>query len=172
MLANPIFIWLVIGVILFISDNFISRYDLKKAYYAAFVVAGLLLMGVMREPNELIASISEPSNTDISAVYLYFIIGQIVIYLGAFAAVSFVLRDATPKSTLGKSKEFYDSIIGKTVEVAENGINSISGGKIILDGEIFQAKLPRNYEEDSIEAGTKMLVKEIIGDTFVVTVKE
>lgn len=161
MFSNPIVLWSLVGVIFFILDRVQTKYNLTNATYASFTVAVLLLMGVMRTP--------DPS---IKEFYLWFVVGHIIVFFFAIGAFAFILRDTTPKTTIKKDKEFFESIVGKTAEAGKDGINSVSGGEIILGGEIFKAKLPRDSEEDNVDAGTKMLIKEIVGDIFIVTVKK
>lgn len=161
MFSNPIILWSLVGIIFLIADRMQTKYNLENATYAAFTIAALLLMGVIRMP--------DPS---IQEFYHWFVVGHVIIFFFAIGAFAFIFRDTTPKSTLKKSKEFFDSVIGKTAVAGKDGINSVSGGEIILDGETFQAKLPRDSEEDNVESGTKMTVKEIKGDVFIVTVKK
>lgn len=160
MLTNPIVLWLAVGVIFLSVNKMVSRYNLTYAAYSAFTVAVFLMIGIMRLPDP-----------DIAPYYIFFVIGQIMCFALGIGAFAFIFRDTEPKSKLGRSKEFYDNIIGKTVEIGENGMNSVSGGKVTLAGETYQAKLAEDIEMKSAVAGTKMMVKEVIGDTLILIPK-
>ncbi len=161
MLTNPLVIWLVVGVIFFVADKFITRFNLLYAAYAAFTIAAFLMIGIMRMPDP-----------DIMPYYHYFVVAQIICFIITIFAWKFIFRDTTQKSNLStEEKEFYKSIVDKTVEVGVNGINSVSGGEVIFAGKTLKAKLAKDVDSDSVEAGTKMLVREVDGDTLIVVAK-
>lgn len=161
MLTNPLVIWLVVGVIFLVADKFINRFNLLYAAYAAFTIAAFLMIGIMRMPDP-----------DIMPYYHYFVVAQIICFIITIFAWKFIFRDTTQKSNLStEEKEFYKSIVDKTVEVGVNGINSVSGGEVIFAGKTLKAKLAKDIDSDSVEAGAKMLVREVDGDTLIVVAK-
>lgn len=160
MFTSPIFIWLMVGIGLYVVDKMQSKYKLVNASYAAFLISLFLMIGIMRTPDR-----------DTASYYHYFVIGQVVCFGLAIPAFAFAFRDAAPKSKLGRSKEYYDALIGKTVEVGIAGINSVRGGKVSLDGEVYQAKLEMGSEVESLDAGAQMIIKDSVGDTLIVAPK-
>lgn len=161
MLTNPIFIWLLVGAIFLVADKFVTRFNLMYAAYAAFTIAAFLVIGIMRMPDP-----------ELLPYYHYFVIAQILCFIITIFAWKFIFRDTTQKSNLSsEEKEFYKSIVDKTVEVGVNGINSVSGGEVMFAGKTLKARIAKDVDSDSVEAGTKMLVREVDGDTLIVVTK-
>ncbi len=159
MLTNPIFLWLLVGIIFIAANNFVKRYNLMYAAYAAFTICFFLVVGVMRMPDPVILP-----------YYEYFVYAQILCFLLAILGWRYVFRHANPGSKLGRTKEFYDEIMGKTAIVGKGGINAISGGEVTINGEEFDAKLASS-EEGSVEAGSKVIIQDVVDDVLIVTPK-
>ncbi|MEQ1704483.1 MAG: hypothetical protein ABL867_00755 [Rickettsiales bacterium] len=160
-MISPIIIWLALGVAFFIADKFTTKYNLVYASYAAFTIAAFLITGIMRMPEG-----------EAQEYYEYFIIAEIICFVVGIFAWKYVFRDVDANAGMSpEDKEFYKSIKDKTVEVAPGGINSISGGSVVFAGKTLKARFAPNADSESVEAGAKMLVKEVDGDTVIVTPK-
>ncbi len=158
----PVLAWLAIGGVLFVVDKMQRKYNLTYAAYAAFTVAVFILLGVMRPPS-----------ADVEGVYIYFVVGQVIFFFVAIVSWRIALRGAKPKSKLSsEERDFCLASIGKTVEVAEGGLNSVTGGDVKVNGRILHARLSSDVEAESIDAGTKMMVTDVVDDDLVVKIKE
>ncbi len=153
-MTTPAIVWLLIGGALLALNKVIEKYNLAYAAAAAITIGIFIIMGIMGGDG------SEP-----------FIIAQIIFFFIATTVWWYIFREKTIKQT-DKEKEFAKAIIGKTVEVGEGGINSISGGNVKWNGRVLPAKLADNVDADTIDAGTKMQVQEIIGNTLIITDKK
>lgn len=159
-MINPIIIWLVLGAAFFAADKFTTKYNLIYASYSAFTIAAFLVTGIMRLPEG-----------EAEQYYNYFLLAEVFCFIIGIFAWRYALRDPDAKLMSPEEKEFYGSLKDKTVEVAMGGLNSISDGEVVFAGKTLKARLAPNSSSESVEAGTKMLVKEVDGKVLVVTVK-
>jgi len=146
----PIIAWIVVGGLFLAARNSVKRYDLTNAAYSAFTMAVFLMTGILRLPDDIIIP-----------YYHYFIMAQIFCFFVGIYAWKFMLRDVEQKDTLGRSAEFYNQIIGQIVITGKEGINSVGGGEVIVDGESFKAKISPESEETIIDGGAKVIVREV-----------
>lgn len=159
-MINPIIIWLALGAGFFIADKLTTKYNLIYASYAAFTIAAFLLTGIMRMPEG-----------EAEEYYNYFLLAEAFCFIVGIFAWRYALRDPDAKAMSPEEREFYQSLKDKTVQVAAGGLNSISDGEVIFAGKTLKARLMPNSSSESVEAGTKMLVKEVDGKVLVVAVK-
>ncbi len=152
--------WLAVGGLFIAANNFVKRYNLMYAAYSAFTMGFFLMVGILRLPDDLIIP-----------YYHYFIMAQIFCFFVGIYAWKFMLRDVEQKDTLGRSKEFYEQILGRIVVTGKDGINSIGGGEVIVDGEAFKAKISPESEETIIDGGAKVIVREVKNGVLVVIPK-
>ncbi len=152
-MTTPAIVWLVIGGLLLALNKMIKKYNLVYAASAALTIGLFVIMGIMGGDG------SEP-----------YIIAQIIFFFMATVMWWYLFREKTDKIS-DKDKEILKEIVGKTVEIGEGGINSISGGEVKYQGRVLNAKLADNVDSETVEAGTKMLVQEVAGKTIIVTTK-
>jgi hypothetical protein len=149
-----IIIWLVVGAVFFALDRWKNGIGLNYASYSGFTLAVFLTIGVMHNSEEL-----------------PYIIGHIIFFFAATAMWWVILRDKEKKGKHGQGKDFEQKIIGQVAQAGSDGINAISGGEIIWSGQTFKARLAKNLSVEIIEAGSPVLVKEVVGDTIIVAPK-
>lgn len=153
-MTTPAIIWLVFGGLLLAVNKVLEKYNLVYAASAALTIGLFIIMGIMGGDG------SEP-----------YIIAQIIFFFMATWLWWYLFREKSDDLS-EKEKEFYKEIVGKTVEVAEGGINSISGGEVKCEGKTLAAKLAENVDSETIEAGTKMTVQAVVGKVLVITTKK
>lgn len=159
-MINPLIIWFVLGVAFFAADKLTTRYNLLYASYAAFTIAAFLLTGIMRVPEG-----------EAQEYYSYFIAAEAFCFIVAIFAWRYVFRELDENADMSpEEKAFYQSLKDKTVEVTMGGLNSVSGGEVVFAGKNLKARLAPNSSSESVEAGSKVLVKELDGRTLVVAV--
>lgn len=160
-MISPVIIWLVIGAAFFAADKYTTRFNLIYASYAAFTLAAFLVTGIMHMPEG-----------EAQQYYSYFIWAEIFCFIIFIFAWKYAFREVDANANMSpEEKAFYQSLKDKTVEVAMGGLNSVSGGEVVFSGKNLKARLAPNSSSESVEAGTKMLVKEVDGKTLIVAVK-
>ncbi len=160
-MISPIIVWLLIGAAFFAADKFTTRYNLIYASYSAFTIAAFLVTGIMRTPEG-----------EFQEYYSFFIIAEAFCFLVGIYAWKYAFRDVDKNAGMStEEKAFYQSLKDKTVEVAAGGINSITGGEVVSAGKTLKARLAPYSSSESIEAGTKVLVKEVDGKVLIVAPK-
>ncbi len=152
--------WIIVGGLFLAANNSVKRYNLTYAAYSAFTMAFFLITGIFRLPDDFILP-----------YYQYFVIGQVFCFLIGIYAWKFMLRDVEQKDSLGRGEEFYKQILGRVVVVGKEGINSIGGGEVIVDGEAFKAKISPESAETIIDGGTKVVVREVKNGTLLIIPK-
>ena len=150
--------WLLLGGILLGLNKVIEKYNLVYAAAAALTIGVFVITGIMGS--------NAPEYTAEAQL-----VAQVIFFFIATTLWWYIFREKIVKQT-DKEKEFAKEITGKTVEVSEGGINSISGGNVKWNGRTLAAKLSDNVEADTIDAGTKMQVQEVIGNILIITDKK
>ncbi|MEZ5690064.1 MAG: hypothetical protein R3D71_00170 [Rickettsiales bacterium] len=154
MLLDPIFVWLVLGILFLIGDKLSGKYGFIYASYSAFFIAACVLLGIMSPGNALPNIISQ--------VLMFFITAVVFWYL---------FRE-DPSKVNKEDKEVYKEVIGQVVEVADDGLNSISGGEVKWKDKLYPARLGGDVDGGTLDAGTKVLVQEVVSDTFIVILRK
>ncbi len=147
-------VWLLIGAAFLGLNKVIKQYNFIYAAAAAFTIAVFIFLGIM--------------GGDAPEYYEYHLIAQVIFFFIATTLWWYLFHEKKEKQT-DADKEFYQQLVGKTVEVCEGGINSISGGEIISQGRKISAKLAADSNTTSFDAGDKVQVKLVNGSIAIVT---
>lgn len=147
--------WLLLGGILLGLNKVIEKYNLVYAAAAALTIGVFVITGIMGSNAPEYSAEAQ-------------LVAQVIFFFMATTLWWYIFREKVVKQT-DKEKDFAKEIIGKTVEVADGGINSISGGNVKWNGKILPAKLGDDVEFDTIDAGAKMQVHGVIGNTLILT---
>ena len=153
-MTTPAIIWLVFGGLLLAVNKVVEKYNLVYAASAAFTIGLFVIMGIMGGDG------SEP-----------YIIAQIIFFFMATLLWWYLFREKNDNLT-DKEKDFYKEIVGKIVEVGENGINSISGGEVKFQGKVLTAKLADNVDDETIEFIHFIWISIILLGSYLVNKKE
>jgi len=155
-MLSPAIVWFIIGIAFLGLSKVVTKVNFTYTAYAALFVGVCVAVGIMGRSEYPAANL----------------VAQIIVFFIAIPTIWYLLRERPEEKMNEEKKEYYKSIIGRVAEVAEGGLNSVSGGEVILDGSFRDAKLHSTAGVDSVDAGTKMLIKEVQGDTLIVTVKK
>lgn len=140
--------WLVAGVVLFLTEIGMPGVGLMFAGCGALTV-GLLL--------------------NFSFIALDDTLLQAVIFFASTPLWALLLWKPIQKCKLGKSKAIYRNIIGEIATVGTKGVNKASGGEVSWSGTIMKAKLAENSNVEKLESGATVVVKDVVGNTLIVT---
>jgi len=150
-LENHIMIyWLVAGVAFFIAEMAIPGIGLLFAGFGALSVGMLLNFSLLSVDGNL-------------QQMLAFVVFTILWTL--------ILWKPMQKFRIGKNKTPYHNIIGETAIVGEKGLHRINGGEVVWSGANMKAKLDERASIEQLDAGKQVVIKEITGNTLIVTPK-
>ena len=150
--AAPLYLWLVAGIFFFIAEALgASGFGLLFSGFGALTV-GLLI--------------------NLSLVPADDFVLQFVVFFIATTAWSFLLYNPIKKWRDGKGKAAYNNMLGQVAAVAEGGMSRKDGGNVKWSGTIMKAKFANNCPADRLEEGEQVIIKEIVGNSLIVTAKE
>ena len=142
-------IWLVAGVILFAAEMVMPGIGLLFAGCGALTVGMLLNFSLISVDDTLM---------------------QAFVFVSSTAVWTILLWNPIQKLRLGKNKTSYHNIIGETAIVGEKGLHRIHGGEVLWSGANMKARLV-DSDIEHLESGKQVIVKEITGNTLIVTPK-
>ncbi len=146
---NIMVMWLVGGVILFLAEMGMPGIGLLFAGCGALTVGMLLNFSFISVDDTLM---------------------QAFVFVSSTAVWTILLWNPIQKLKLGKNKTPYHNIIGETAIVGEKGLHKIHGGEVLWSGANMKAKLV-DSDIEHLEPGKQVIVKEITGNTLIVTPK-
>lgn len=147
---NLMVIWLVAGVILLIGEMIIPAVGMLFAGLGALTVGMLLNFNIISLEDTLL---------------------QTLVFAVATVLWTLLLWKPIQRLKLGKNKTPYHNIIGETAIVGEKGLHKVYGGEVLWSGAIMKAKLAEHSDIENLESGKHVIVKEITGNTLIVTPK-
>ncbi len=142
--------WLVAGVVFFIAEMAIPGIGLLFAGCGALTVGMLLNFSLIAVDDNL---------------------QQMLAFVIATILWTLVLWKPMQKFRQGKNKVPYNNIVGETAIVGEKGLHKVNGGDVVWSGAIMKAKLDERTTVEQLEAGRHVIIKEISGNTLIVTPK-
>ncbi len=142
--------WLGAGVIFFVAEMAMPGVGLLFFGCGALTVGMLLDFSFIAHDNTLL---------------------QALVFVVSTALWTIILWKPMQKSRIGKNKSQYHNMIGETAIVGEKGLHKINGGEVVWSGAIMKAKLDERATVEQIESGRQVIIKEITGNTLIVTPK-
>lgn len=142
--------WLVAGIVFFIAEMAIPGIGLLFAGFGALTVGMLLNFSFIEQSNTLL---------------------QALVFVVSTALWALVLWKPLQKLRMGKNKVPYNNIVGETAVVSEKGISKAHGGEVVWSGAIMRAKFDDRTLVEQLEPGKQVIIKEITGNTLIVTPK-
>lgn len=150
-MENEIMIyWLAAGIVFFIAEMAIPGVGLLFAGCGALTVGMLLNFSFIGPANQLL---------------------QALVFVIATGLWTLVLWKPMQKFRIGKNRVPYHNMIGETAVVSEKGLNKTHGGEVIWSGAIMKAKFDDRTTVEQLEPGRQVVIKEITGNTLIVTPK-
>lgn len=146
---NNLHYWLIAGVVFSIAEAIgMSGFGLIFAGFGGLSVGMLINFGVLEMDS---------------------ILPQFVVFFIATILWELVLWKPLEKWRKTKGKSEYHNIIGQTAIVAASGLIKENGGQVTWSGAIMKAKFVSGEGENSLQSGAKVVIKDIIGNTLIVS---